>query len=292
MPELPEVETVARKLRPHLVGKRVTDVQVLWARTVDRPDVATFCRVMTGASIQGVGRRGKFLRFALDIERTWLVHLRMTGKFFVRNGESATSPTWRADHVRARFQLEDTRLTYVDMRKFGRFYLVEDAADVLGALGPEPLDDAFTADRFMEMLEGRRGEIKRLLLNQHFLAGLGNIYVSEALWRAQIHPQRSAGSLIRSEVSRLHSAIIAALSEGLRHGGTSLEDRQYVYPDGGLGGHQRHLVVYDRAGEQCPRCDAVVERMVQGQRSTYYCPACQRLTDAPKVVEYLSERTD
>ncbi len=287
MPELPEVETVARKLRPHLMGARVRDVEILWARTVDRPDAATFCRALTGARIQDVGRRGKFLRFTLDIDRFWFVHLRMTGKFFVWDAGDGASAPWNPAHVRARLRLADgAQLTYVDMRKFGRFYLVADPEDVVGELGPEPLSAAFTAGRLAAMLEGRRGEIKRLLLNQNFLAGLGNIYASEALWRAQIHPQRTAGTLERDEIKRLHHAIVDALSEGVRHGGTSLDDRQYVYPDGGLGAHQRYLSVYDRAGERCPRCGAGVERMVQGQRSTYYCPVCQCLSDQPVTGRY------
>jgi len=282
MPELPEVETVARKLRPRVVGREIRAGEVLWSRTVDRPAPEDFVAQMTGTRITSVGRRGKFLRFALGTGQTWLVHLRMTGKFFlcaVDEGACRIAETarhWNADHVRARFYLEDgLGLVFVDMRKFGRFYLVDDPQEVLGPLGPEPLGDTFTVAWLAQALEGRRGEIKRLLLNQHFIAGLGNIYVSEALWRARIHPQRRAGSLTRDEIARLRDAIVVSLRAGIVDGGTSLDDRQYVYPDGGLGSHQSALVVYDRAGDRCPRCGYLVERIVQGQRSTYLCPVCQ-----------------
>ncbi len=282
MPELPEVETVARKLHPHLVGREIRAVELLWARVVDRPASARFVAQMTGARITSVGRRGKFLCFALTSGQTWLVHLRMTGKFFVCPVEadgcqiSESDRHWNVNHVRARFYLDGgLGLIYVDMRKFGRFYLVDDPQEVLGALGPEPLSDGFTVAWLIQALQGRRGEIKRLLLNQHFIAGLGNIYASEALWRAGIHPQRRAGLLTEEEATRLHDAIVTSLRAGIAHGGTSLDDRQYVYPDGGLGAHQTELVVYDRAGERCPRCGYLVERMVQGQRSTYFCPVCQ-----------------
>jgi formamidopyrimidine-DNA glycosylase len=282
MPELPEVETVVRKLRPHVVGRQIQTVELLWQRTVDRLDPQTFASHLTGARVISIGRRGKFICFNLDTGQTWLVHLRMTGKFFICPVDSGecyileSARHWNIDHVRARFFLESgLGLVYVDMRKFGRFYLVDDPQEIVGALGPEPLGDAFTVAWLTQALQGRKGEIKRLLLNQHFLAGLGNIYVSEALWRARIHPQRRAGSLTEEESARLHAAIVSSLRAGLSNGGTSLDDRQYVYPDGGLGDHQSKLVVYDRAGEQCPRCGYEVQRMVQGQRSTYFCPICQ-----------------
>ena len=282
MPELPEVEMVARKLRPHLVERDFRAVELLWTPVVDRPEPTRFTAQLTGARITSVGRRGKFLRFALATGQTWLVHLRMTGKFFVCPLEAGrcripeAARHWNVAHVRARLYLTgDLGLVYVDMRKFGRFYLVDDPQEVLGALGPEPLGDRFTVAWLIQALEGRRGEIKRLLLNQHFLAGLGNIYANEALWRARIHPQRRAGSLTETEAARLHGAIVAALRAGIADGGTSLDDRQYVYPDGRLGAHQVALAVYDREGERCPRCGYRVERMVQGQRSTYVCPVCQ-----------------
>lgn len=275
MPELPEVETIARQLRPHLLERRFEAVELLWARTVDRPTAAEFVHALRATTIVEVGRRGKFLNFALATGQTWLVHLRMTGKFRIREAGEAVDED---PHLRARFRLDDgVLLDYIDARKFGRFYLVDDSATVTGALGPEPLAPEFTAEWFGEALARRRGEIKRLLLDQSFIAGLGNIYVSEALWRAGLHPQRPASTVTGAEAARLHAAIVAVLREGVEHGGTSLADRQYVYPDGSLGQQQRYLAVYDRDGERCPRCGYALERIVQAQRSSFFCPVCQPL---------------
>ncbi len=276
MPELPEVETIARQLRPALVGQVIKNVEVLWERTVEKPSADEFCE----ATLTGVTRRGKYLVFTLDTDQTLLVHLRMTGKFILRHPDQPGDGN--VTHVRARMLFEDgTRLLFSDTRKFGRFYLVDDSQEILADLGPEPLAPGFTADAFAQKLRKRRGEIKRLLLDQRFIAGIGNIYVSEALWRARVHPQRLANSLTEEEAHRLHAAIITTLKHGIKDGGTSLGDRQYVYPDGGLGRHQEQLAVYERAEEACPRCHYAIERIVQGQRSTYFCPVCQKLPQEP-----------
>lgn len=272
MPELPEVETFARALRPHVEGRAITGIELLWERTVDRPDPATFCRALTGARVNAVGRRGKFLRFNLNGGATLFAHLRMSGQFEHRPAEVGPGAH---PHLRARLRLEDGAwLLFIDQRKFGRLYLVDDPQEVVGGLGPEPLGPEFTSDWLTGALRGRRGEIKRLLLDQRFLAGLGNIYVSEALWQAGVHPQRAAGSLTPTEAERLHTAIVNVLQAALGHGGTSLLDQLYS-----LGRHQHHLAVYDRAEGQCPRCGYAVERIIQGQRSTYFCPVCQAQGD-------------
>ncbi len=280
MPELPEVETIARKLSPHVVGRTFSDVEVLWERTIDRPDVGRFKAAIIGAKVIEVSRRGKYLMFKLDTPYTLLVHLRMSGKFFldpIHASEHFDDP-----HVRVRLQTDDGQwLIFSDTRKFGRFYLVDDPDEVLDGLGPEPLDPAFTPDVLSQRLDGRRGELKRLLLNQGFIAGLGNIYASEILWRARLHPQRVAGSLTSAEVQRLYKAIRTVLRQSIADGGTSLDDRQYVYPDGELGRHQTQLAVYDHAEEACPRCGYEIVRIVQGQRSTYFCPVCQNKGDSP-----------
>jgi len=277
MPELPEVETIARKLRPILIDHVITRVEILWERTVDRPSVGEFCRAIVGAKVMRVERRGKFMQIEFETGKTLLVHLRMSGKFAIR---AAGEGPGEDQHTRVRLQLDDgTWVIYIDPRKFGRFYLVDDADEILGALGLEPLAENFTAAWLKEHLLGRRGKIKPLLLNQRFIAGLGNIYVSEALWQARIHPQRVAGTLTEAEAHRLHAAIVAVLRQGVENGGTSLDDRQYVYPDGKLGQNQHHLQVYDRAGDQCPRCGYALERIVQSQRSTYFCPVCQPMKE-------------
>lgn len=278
MPELPEVETIARNLRGALVGRTVVQVTILWPRTIDRPDAARFQAQLTGAQFTEIERRGKFLVLSLGAGGSLLVHLRMSGRFDLRPGRE--EPADEA-HTRVTIRLDNgARLDFVDPRKFGRFYLVDDAKAIVDGLGIEPLSPEFTSDWLRDHLAGRRGEVKRLLLDQRFIAGLGNIYVSESLWRAGIHPARSGGSLSPAECLRLCNSIVNVLQLALDHGGTSLDDRQYVYPDGGLGRHQDYLSVYDRSGDACPRCGYTLQRMVQGQRSTYFCPVCQP-TDLP-----------
>lgn len=277
MPELPEVETIAHKLRPRLLSHTFASVQVLWERTVDRPDVPTFCAALTGARVVDVARRGKYITMRLCTGQTLLTHLRMTGKLLIRPGYSRSAPLPDDDpHTRVRFQLDNGHwLIFSDTRKFGRLYLVDDPLEVLGDLGPEPLSASFDPEQLADMLAGRRGRIKPLLLNQRFLAGLGNIYTDEALWRARIHPLQSAGTLTPDQVARLHAGVVSVLQEALEGGGTSLRDSQYRQPNGSVGAHQDALAVYGRAGQACPHCNTTVERIVVGQRGTYFCPVCQ-----------------
>ena len=289
MPELPEVETIARGLRPALVGRTVEHVDVLWARTIDRPAPTIFADLVTGVRFTDVGRRGKVLHFEFDRPYTLLVHLRMSGRFALRSRIEGPGDD---KHARVRMALDDgTWLVFIDPRKFGRFYLVEDVRSVLHHLGPDAMSPAFNPRWLETALAGRRGEIKRLLLDQRFVAGIGNIYVSESLWRAGIHPARAAGSLSAEECRRLYAAIVAVLGESIAAGGTSLEDRQYVYPNGELGGYRLHLSVYDRAAEACPRCGYAIERLVQGQRSSYYCPICQPLSGSEREEDNVETQT-
>ena len=277
MPELPEVETIARALRTQLVSRVIDAADVLWERTVERPDVHTFCRGLIGAKAVDVDRRGKIIMVHLSNGRSLLTHLRMTGKLLIL--PRGVSPH-RDPYVRVRFQLDDQRwLVFSDTRKFGRMYLVDDPQEVIGNLGPEPLARGFTPERLAEMLSGRRGRIKPLLLNQGFIAGLGNIYADEALWRSGIHPLRTANSLTREQVANLHAGIVSILSEAIEGGGTSLRDNQYRRPDGGGGAYQDLLAVYGRAGSDCARCGGTLERLVVAQRGTHFCPLCQPLPE-------------
>jgi formamidopyrimidine-DNA glycosylase len=270
VPELPEVETIALGLRRELLSRTFTAVDVLWERTVDRPDVPAFCARLTGATVRDVSRRGKFITMSLDTGQTLLTHLRMTGQFLFQPDH----PT----HIRVRFQLDDGRwLFFSDQRKFGRMFLVDDPLEVLGDLGPEPLADDFTAQRLAAMLAGRRGRVKPLLLDQTFVAGLGNIYTDEALWRAQIHPLQPAHTLTPDQAAHLHAGIVTVLRQAIASGGTTLPDRKYVGLQDDPGAHQESLAVYGRAGQTCPRCGATVERTVVGQRGTHFCPKCQEL---------------
>jgi formamidopyrimidine-DNA glycosylase len=273
MPELPEVETIARKLKRDLLNRRITGIIISWAGTITGMDSAVFIQNVQDSVICDIWRRGKYLIMEFDHGRKLVIHLRMSGRFSIsKSGEQNIDHK----HTRVRMMLDNgLGLNFIDQRKFGRFYLVDDVDSITSILGPEPLSSDFTDEWFSLALSKRNGQIKNLLLNQRFLAGLGNIYANEALWHARIHPERRANTLNQAEIRQLHNAIIEVLQQAVKHGGTSLDDRQYMYPDGQLGAHQQHLYVYDRAGNQCERCGYDLKRIVQSQRSTYYCPVCQ-----------------
>jgi len=271
MPELPEVETVVHGLRREIVGRTIEGADVLWHRSVDPPDPDRFVKQITGKRVLDVWRRGKWIVLSLSAEKYLLIHLRMTGRLIVESEDCLDT-----EHLRVLFFLDDGRLLrFTDMRKFGRLRIVEDPETVLGALGPEPLSPTFTVDRFEQMLSERRGRIKPLLLNQRFLAGLGNIYVDESLWRAGIHPLRAANSLSSEEVERLHRAIGTLLRSAIRHGGTTLSERGYRRVRDQPGAYAGELIAYGREGEPCPRCSTAIERIKVSQRGTHFCPVCQ-----------------
>ncbi len=269
MPELPEVETIARMLAPRLSGRTIRQVEVAWSRTIATPTVEGFCEQLPGATIGAVQRRGKYLIFVLQPQAYLLTHLRMTGRYLL-------DPQPLPGHWRVLFRFEDEgTLVFVDPRKFGRLSLVTDLDAALAALGPEPLTSQFTVEQLQRCLANRTGPLKAVLLDQRCVAGLGNIYVSEALWQARLDPRRAAATLTSAEVLRLHEAIQQVLGAAIQDGGTSLDDRQYVFPDGGTGRHQLTLAVYGRAGAPCPRCGVPIQRERIAQRSSYFCPRCQ-----------------
>lgn len=271
MPELPEVETVARELRAHLVGRAIVGVDVFWPRSV-HPSLAAFARRIKGRKIASVDRRGKWIIIQLVEDGALLIHLRMTGRLILE-----TEPGADIAHRRVLFRLDNGQtLSFVDPRKFGRLLAVREPDRILRELGPEPLAEEFTAARLQEMLIRRRARIKPLLMNQRFLAGLGNIYADEALWRASIHPLRHANSLSPAEAQHLHKAIQSTLQGGLEDGGTTLSDGTFQQPDGQIGKFGARLAVYGRNGLPCPRCGAAIERVKVDQRSTYFCPRCQK----------------
>jgi formamidopyrimidine-DNA glycosylase len=265
VPELPEVETTAHRLGPDLVGRTVTAVHLGWPRHTPDPDL--LCSLLPGRTITGVGRRGKFLVFALDPpDRTLLIHLRMSGRLSIVPTGAEPDP-----YAHTILTLDDGHeLRFSDVRKFGQLYLPADPGEVLGKLGPEPLSPGFTPAWLAEALAGRRRAIKPLLLEQTFVAGLGNIYTDEVLFRAGIDPRRPADSLKNGEVHRLHAAIRGVLREAIDHQGTSLD---WVYPEGGM---EERLQVYGRVNEPCVCCQTPIERIVLGQRGTHFCPSCQR----------------
>ena len=269
MPELPEVETIVRGLREPLLGRRFTGVRIGWENLVARPTAEEFVRGLVGQRIIGVRRRGKYLIFALSGGGSLIFHLRMTGRLLIKNPDDELD---KHDHLI--FELDDGQeLRFNNVRKLGRVYLVDDEDEIVGRLGPEPLDDDFTPTDFAALLAGRRGKIKPLLLNQQFIAGIGNIYADEALFTACIHPERRADTLTAEEIENLYRAIRQVLAQGIQNHGTTFSD--YLDAEGKEGENQEYLRVFRRAGQPCPRCGTPIERTVVGGRGTYFCPRCQ-----------------
>jgi len=295
MPELPEVETVARDLQRWVAGATIVDAEVRWDRTIRHPQPPErFVAEISGATIRRVDRRAKTVLLHLADGRVMTVALRMTGALIVAPPGTADDP-----YARVVFVLADGReLRYRDVRKFGRIGLwpggglrsvgagrgarsrkvAEGRAglrigEVFSGHGPEPLARSFSVTRLEERMKRRTAKLKTLLLDQSFIAGVGNIYADEALWRARLHPLRTADSLDERDVRRLHRAVRQVLREGIANRGASFSD--YVDAQGEEGGNAERLAVYRRTGEPCHRCGASIERIVVGQRSTHYCPRCQ-----------------
>jgi formamidopyrimidine-DNA glycosylase len=276
MPELPEVETYVRELAPAIAGRTIVAAQVFWPRIIAAPDAAAFPDRVAGLRFTSFGRRGKYMLLGLSDDSTLVVHLRMTGKLLVVPGD--TPPT---AHTHVVLTLDDGRsLHYDDPRKFGRFWVVADPETLLDAkLGPEPLSDDFTPSRLAMALAGRQAAIKALLLDQAVVAGVGNIYADEALFRAGIHPARAGGTLTRREIARLHEAVRTVLAAGIERQGSSLggsNSQNYLRPGGERGSFQEEHLVFRRTGQPCATCGTTIERIVIGQRSTHFCPVCQR----------------
>jgi len=266
MPELPEVETIARKLKPELVGKTILSADLRWPRTVALPSPKKFKEWIKGQKILDVGRRAKYLIIQLS-NFNLLIHLRMSGDLLIRNS------TIRADlHDRLIIKLSgDKSLVFNDTRKFGRVWLTPQPEEVLGKLGPEPLSANFTAQWLHTALHNKRRQLKPLLLDQTFIAGLGNIYTDEALHVAKLHPLATSDSITARQAEALHEAIHSVLNEGIRRNGASFD---WVYRGGEF---QNYFRVYGRKDEECPVCGTKIKRILVGQRSTHYCPKCQKL---------------
>ena len=275
MPELPEVESVRRQLEPTLVGRRFERVSIDDPRLVRPHEPAEVAAELEGEHVAAVERRGKYLVVRFESGRVLLIHLRMTGSLL-----SAASGSLPDDpHRRAVVNLDDgSDVAYRDVRRFGTWLLLEpgEAEPYLAArVGDEPLDVLFTAARLGERLAGRRTSLKAALLDQRTLAGMGNIYVDEALWRARLNPLRPANGLSGEEVARLTGAIRAALRAGLERQGSTLRD--YATPDGASGSMQDEFRVYGRDGKPCRRCRATIAKTRVGGRGTWFCPRCQPL---------------
>jgi formamidopyrimidine-DNA glycosylase len=287
MPELPEVETVARQLEPELEGRRIESLEVQdarWSRPVP-PEVLG--EEVSGATIEGLGRRGKYLLLGLDRARTLVMHLRMTGNLILVEGEEMLDPSegrrlyegersTSARHLRARFILDNGReVWFTDPRRFGEAFLIADADldQRFSRLGVEPLSPAFTPEALGEMAAGRTAPLKSFLLDQSGVAGVGNIYADEALYRARLHPLSPAGSMKPEHLVALRDGIVAALEAGIDGGGASIDD--YRDGRGERGTMQDEFLVHTREGEPCPSCGGEIVRIVVSGRSTYFCPSCQ-----------------
>lgn len=274
MPELPEVETVVRGLRrAGVTGMRITAVRVAWPRTVGGK-VKVFEQALLGRRIVAVARRAKYILLQLDAGGWVSIHLRMTGSLEVR---PATAPRERHEHVSLTFT-HGYKLRFCDPRKFGRWTLWPDLGELDRRLGPEPLTRAFTPAALAHRLATRRGRLKPLLLDQTLIAGIGNIYADEALWRARLHPERRVETLTAPEIQTLHAAIRFVLRRGIRGLGTSLNPGSlttFRAPDGREGRNKEKLDVFQRDGETCPRCRTPILRLVVAQRGTHLCPRCQ-----------------
>jgi formamidopyrimidine-DNA glycosylase len=266
MPELPEVETIARGLRDELIGKTILNADVFWSRTLATPTVRKFKQQIQGQKIIGVTRRAKYLILQLK-NYNLLIHLRMSGDLLLR--DSKIKPE---KHDRLALRLTGKHyLAFNDTRKFGRVWLTDQPESVLGKLGPEPLEQGFTPQWLYENLQSRRRQLKPLLLDQTFLAGLGNIYADESLNIAKLHPLALANTVRPKQAEALHKAIQSVLQEGILRNGASFD---WVYRGGD---YQNHFRAYDQQGKPCPSCGTIIEKFIVGQRGTHICPKCQML---------------
>jgi formamidopyrimidine-DNA glycosylase len=295
MPELPEVETLVRRLRGPLIGRNIDDVTLYWKRTVARPAPKEFAQLLRGYTVQAIDRRAKYLVFELIKHPGWssapastslrsahaklaiaapskdavaptlflLIHLKMSGKLSIVDHGAPLEK-----HDRVVFDLDDgQQLRFNDVRKFGKMWAVIDPEEVTGAIGPEPLDAAFNLPKFRGLVQSRSGVIKPLLLNQTFLAGVGNIYADESLWLAKIHPLRKADSLSDAEIAALYRSIRKVLRKAIEDQGTDAGD--------GIIEGDYAPRVYGREGRPCYRCHQPLHKIVVGQRGTHFCPQCQ-----------------
>lgn len=277
MPELPEVQSIVNSLRqghdgtPSIIGQTITHSNVLWERTIAEPDVTTFSQLIEGRVVIDIKRRGKFVHILLD-KGHLLIHLRMSGDLLMENIVPDDGNQHQRKHDRVIFEFSNGwQLVFIDPRKFGRIWLADQPENQFKRLGPEPFDPELTPDHLFDLLSRSKKKIKPLLLDQSFLAGLGNIYTDESLFLAKINPLRKANELNLQEVESLLSAIRLVLDQAIIRNGTSID---WVYRGGT---NQNHLNVYQKDGKACVVCGTLIERSVIGQRGTHFCPVCQPL---------------
>ena len=272
MPELPEVETVRRGLEKLILGKKISNIEIRYPKMI-KTDLNQFQKELPGQVIQSMGRRGKYLLFNLR-DKVLISHLRMEGKYFYYPDEI---PERKHAHILVHFE-DGTTLVYEDVRKFGTMELLApellDSYFISKKLGPEPTDQDFDLGRFKLALKKSKKPIKSHLLDQTLVAGLGNIYVDEVLWRAKVHPSRHSNSLTAKEARKVHDETIKVLGQAVEKGGSTI--RSYTNAFGEDGTMQEFHQVYDKAGQACSRCGSIIEKIQLGGRGTHFCPKCQR----------------
>ncbi|MBM3141800.1 MAG: DNA-formamidopyrimidine glycosylase [Chloroflexi bacterium] len=267
MPELPEVETIKSELLPHIIGRRFTGVIVYDAKPVRQPSVEEFRRKLVGQKITSLERRGKYLIFHLSSGDVLVTHLKMSGALLL-------NPKQTDRHARVIFHLDNgSQLVFTDRRRLGAVWLLENEQAVTGKLGPEPLTPKFTAETLAKRLQSHQAPIKAVLLDQAFLAGIGNMYADETLFAARIHPLRKANSLSPQEIRNLHKAIVDILRSAIDSKGASVDT--YKRPDGQLGTAHFNFCVAHRGGKPCPVCGTAIQRLAIRNRGSCFCPNCQ-----------------
>ena len=277
MPELPEVETIIRRLRngthehPPVPGQTIQSVAVAWDRIIAEPDIESFKKALIGKRITGAHRRAKYLHFPLD-EGHLVGHLRMSGDMrMVRRLDPEGNPIPKDEYDQVVIDFESNwRMTFSSIRKFGRMWYTDDLRLIFGKLGPEPLTDDFTVEQLYEIIHAHSRQIKPLLLDQHILAGLGNVYTDESLFQAKIHPLRRSDSLSEIETQMLYHAIRHTLTQGILNFGASLD---WIYRGGEF---QNYFKVYQQEDQPCPVCGTMIKKINVGQRGTHFCPNCQK----------------
>ena len=268
MPELPEVETIKRELAPYIIGRRFTDVTICDAKPARQPSVEELRLKLIGQTIDCLDRRGKYLVFQLSSGNVLIIHLRMTGTLLLNPKEADR-------YARVIFQLDNgSQLVFADRRRLGALWLAENEQAIVGKLGPEPLAPEFTAKSLTQQLHKRQAPIKAVLLDQAFIAGIGNMYADEALFAAKIHPLRKANSLSPQEIRNLHKAIVDVLRSAINSSGASIDT--YKRPDGQLGSAHNNFNVAHRGGKSCPVCGTSIQRLAIRNRGSYFCPHCQK----------------
>ncbi|MCK4716328.1 MAG: bifunctional DNA-formamidopyrimidine glycosylase/DNA-(apurinic or apyrimidinic site) lyase [Candidatus Marinimicrobia bacterium] len=275
MPELPEVQIIVNDLiNAGLIGKTITDAKVFWKKTIALPSAEEFIQTISGQTISNIRRRAKYIIFDFQSGLHLLIHLRMSGKL------QLISPNTKPDkheHVILHFS-DKFDLHFHNTRKFGRMYLINNPDLILGKLGPEPQADTFTAEIFKKRIQSKNRQLKPLLLDQTFIAGLGNIYVDEALWEAKLHPQQIASRLSGKKLEALYHAIRFVLQKGIDNLGTTLGNGKSNFYSTGQrrGRNAEQLNVFHRTDQPCPRCNTSIVQIIVGQRSTHICPKCQK----------------